>query len=159
VVGAEATLGEAEVEAAGEATSRRVVEAAAGAADVETSRQTAEAAAVAVVVVVAISPQTAEAAEVAVAVAVASSHPEAVGQWPFAVDRREVVVVLACGEEVPRRWLPEYTCMSPLLSGTHVTFNGISRSQCQYTNLDAVQTRSPLIRIPKSPNSKTPGLR
>jgi hypothetical protein len=157
VVGAEATLGEAEVEAAGEATSRRVVEAAAGAADVETSHQTAEVAAVAVVVVVAISPQTAEAAEVAVAVA--GSHPEAVGQWPFAVDRREVVVVLACGEEVPRRWLPEYTCMSPLLSGTHVTFNGISRSQCQYTNLDAVQTRSPLIRIPKSPNSKTPGLR
>jgi hypothetical protein len=142
-------------EAVGAATPRRVVEAAAEAVDVATSRQTVDVAVLAVDV--AISLQTVDAA--VTTAAVAGSHPEAVGQWPFVVDRQEVVVVLAYAEEVPRRSPPEYTCMSPLLSGTHATFNDISRSQYQYTNLDAVQTRSPLIRIPKSPNLKTPGLR
>jgi hypothetical protein len=144
VAEAEATLGEAEVEAAGVATSREAAaEAEVEAAGVATSR---EAAAEAVDVVT--TPQTVEAA--AVAAVVASL---------FLVDRQEVVVAVALREEVRKQWLLEYTCTFPLPSGTKVTSNGISHSQCQYTDLDAVQTHSPHLRIPKSQNSKTPGLR
>jgi hypothetical protein len=131
VAEAEATLGEAEVEAAGVATSRE----AAAEAEVEAAE-------------VATTPQTVEAA--AVAAVVASL---------FLVDRQEVVVAVALREEVRKQWLLEYTCTFPLPSGTKVTSNGISHSQCQYTDLDAVQTHSPHLRIPKSQNSKTPGLR
>jgi hypothetical protein len=119
--------------------SRRAVEVAAEAVDVAISRQTVEAAA-------------------AAAVAVVVSHPEAVGQCPFVVDRQEVVVAVSSREEVRRQWLPAFICMSPFRSRNNVPLTGSSLSRCQYTDLDAVRTQRLPLRTPESQNSKTTGL-